>query len=323
MLRAIKSYFLRPSRIEREVMRLQRMVETHRRETRLALAELMLPHRSEWQPPIPFAGTPAQNMFQGGALCRQDVFSQPYFHYWCNRICEPVRYHRKQWEFTFILQAAWERGLMVPGKRALGFGVGMEPLSAVFASHDVHVTATDMSDDSMMASGWQSTEQHASGKAALRYEGICPHDVFERNVEFAVCDMNHIPEALNGYDFCWSSCALEHLGSIERGLAFIERSLECLRPGGWAIHTTEFNLSSNTETVDNYATVLFRRKDLEALFERLQSQGHEIAPFDWTLGTQPLDQYFDLPPYRAEPHLAAVLAGFKTTSIGLIVRKAL
>lgn len=313
----------RPQRIERELRHLRRIIERHQRETRLALGELMLPQQSLWHPPTPVAGFPKENTFQGGALCQQEAFSQPYFHYWCNRIAEPVRYHRKQWEFTFILQAAWERGLMVPGKRALGFGVGKEPLGALFASCGVGITATDMCLQESTAKGWKSTDQHASGKEALRYENICPQSVFEQNVDFLVCDMNHIPDTLKDYDLCWSSCALEHLGSIERGLAFIERSLDCLSPGGWAIHTTEFNLSSDTETVDNYATVLFRRQDMEKLFEGLRAKGHEVAPFNWTVGTQPLDQYFDLPPYRSEPHLAAVLAGYKTTSMGLIIRKAI
>lgn len=300
---------------------MRKMIEAHSRETQLALSYLMLPDSSVWRRPDSILGLPGENIFPGGALCRQDMFEQPYFHYWCKRIREPVRYHRKQWEFVYILQSAWERGLLTSGRRALGFGVGTEPLSAVFAAHGMSVTATDMAVSEIEAAGWKATDQHADGKAALRHRGICPPEIFEANVEFRSCDMNAVPKDLTGYDLCWSACALEHLGSIEKGLAFIERSLECLSPGGWAIHTTEYNISSNNGTIDNEITVLFRRRDIEVLASRLRAKGHEVTEIDWTEGSDPVDQYIDLPPYRSEPHLSTAIAGYKCTSIGLAIRK--
>lgn len=307
--------------LERDVRRTRALMEAHRRETQQVLSYLMLPDPALWRRPSVASSGPGLDIFTGGALCRQELFEQPFFHFWCGRIGEEVRYHRKQWEFVFIAQAAWERGLLAPGRRALGFGVGTEPLSALFAAHGVKVTATDMAGDAVQSAGWQATAQHASGKDGLRHLGICPPDAFDRNVEFRNCDMNAVPADLTGYDFCWSACALEHLGSIEMGLSFIERSIDCLAPGGWAIHTTEFNLTSNEATIDNEITVLFRRQDIERVIERLRAQGHEAAAVDWTEGTGALDQYIDLPPYRSEPHLSAAIAGFKTTSLGLIVRK--
>jgi hypothetical protein len=133
--------------------------------------------------------------------------------------------------------------------------------------------------------------------------------------------MNEIPGHLTDFDFCWSSCALEHLGSIEHGLKFIERSLDCLKPGGWAVHTTEYNLSSNTHTLQSGGTVLFRQCDMEALTERLTAKGHKVAPFDLEPGLAPIDRYIDVPPYRVQPHLKLALEGYATTSIGVIVQR--
>ena len=79
----------------------------------------------------------------------------------------------------------------------------------------------------------------------MRNDQICPEDEFRRLVDFRYCDMNNISSDLHEFDFCWSCCALEHLGSLSAGLRFIERSLDTLRPGGWAVHTTEFNLFSD------------------------------------------------------------------------------
>ena len=129
------------------------------------------------------------------------------------------------------------------------------------------------------------------------------------------------PADLTGFDFCWSACALEHLGSIELGLKFIENSVDCLKPGGWAVHTTEFNLSSNDQTVDNLGTVLFRQRDFEALAARLAAKGHTVAPFDFRPGAGALDRYIDVAPYRPEPHLTLALMGYATTSFGIIVQR--
>jgi len=67
-------------------------------------------------------------------------------------------------------------------------------------------------------------------------------------------------------------------------------------------------------------TVLFRRRDMEVLAERLSARGHLVAPFDFDPGLAPLDRYIDVPPYRSEPHLKLAIEGFATTSIGFIVQ---
>jgi hypothetical protein len=134
--------------------------------------------------------------------------------------------------------------------------------------------------------------------------------------------MNNIPPELTGFDFCWSSCAFEHLGSIEKGLTFVEKSIDCLKPGGWAIHTTEYNLFSNDATVDNSGTVLFRRCDFEALAARLTEKGHRIAPLSFEPGDGLIDNHIDIAPYCDEPSLKIALLGFATTSFGIVVQRA-
>lgn len=297
-------------------------VDVLQREQRLMARRLTLPPAEIWSNGAPGTGdAPGTNIFPCSVGCRQEMFDEPYFGYWTAALGYAPRYHRKLWEFVFILQALHERGAIVAGARGLGFGVGEEPLAAYFASRGCKVLGTDMAADAMGAAGWSETGQHAQGKAALRNPGICPDNLFDQNVDFRTADMNAIPEDLTDFDFCWSACALEHVGSIEKGLAFIENSLKTLRPGGLAIHTTELNVSSNDDTIDNAGTVLFRRRDMEALVKRLEAAGHQVAPLDFAPGQAPLDQYIDLPPYADEPHLKLALAGYVTTSFGIIVRR--
>lgn len=320
--RASATLFRRLRKMPSQMDQLAAALDEHRRETRLYYETLALPSPALWQgrPPM-VEGAPAKSAFPRSSPCRQESFDAPYFAYWARTLHEPLRYHRKLWEFVFICQALWERDALKDGARGLGFGVGSEPLSAFFAAQGCQIVATDMDASEAEAIGWSATNQHAVGKEALRKPKLCPDDVFERNVVFRTCDMNQVPADLAGFDFCWSACALEHLGSIEKGLAFIERSIECLKPGGLAIHTTEFNTSSNNETIDNMGTVLFRQRDFRALAARLKEKGHKVAAFDFEVGDGLIDRFIDVPPYRSQPHLKMALSGFSTTSYGIIIKR--
>jgi SAM-dependent methyltransferase len=131
--------------------------------------------------------------------------------------------------------------------------------------------------------------------------------------------MNHVPEDLVSYDFVWSSCSIEHLGSLDAGLRFMLDMTKCLRPGGIAIHTTEYNVSSEHETLMQGNNVIFRRSDLIKMKEVLEFQGHELAALDFQTGTEPADLHVDEPPYAGNPHIRLRLGPFVTTSFGLIV----
>lgn len=297
-------------------------VERLRRETRLLVGQLSLPPAEAWRDkPLRNDVEPAASAFPSSTVCRQEAFETGHFAYWSRRLGLPPSYHRKTWEYAFICQALWERGAIRPGAKGLGFGVGHEPLPAFFASEDCDILATDVAADAATRLGWSDRDQHAASLATIRFEHLCPGPQFDRHVSFRVCDMNAIPDDLGEFDFCWSACAFEHLGSIEQGLRFVERAMSCVKPGGWVVHTTEFNLSSSDETLDNMGTVLFRRHDMEALGERLAARGHRVAPFDFDPGLAPLDRYIDVPPYRTEPHLKLAIEGFATTSIGLIIQR--
>lgn len=273
-------------------------------------------------PHVPLAAAPTEPSLPISRACTQAQFDTPAYRAWCKEIREPPRYHRKQWEFCYILEALVAAGVVGEGRRGLGFGVGKEPLTAVLAARGCHITATDLDPDEAARAGWVDTNQYAAQVAALNERGICGAKRFAENVTFRVVDMNHIPANLANFDFTWSACSLEHLGSIPNGLAFIVNSLATLRPGGIAVHTTEFNCSSNDATVETGGTVLFRRRDIESLCAALKAAGHEVA-IDFSLGGQPLDDYIDVAPYSADKHLKLWIGEYTTTSFGIVIRKGL
>ena len=73
--------------------------------------------------------------------------------------------------------------------------------------------------------------------------------------------------------------------------------METLRPGGLAVHTTEFNFLEDEETVDNSPTVLVQRKHFIEIAARLRDRGHAAAELDFDIGGGPLDKFIDVPPF--------------------------
>jgi len=184
------------------------------------------------------------------------------------------------------------------------------------------------------ARGWVQSGQHVDGLAAAHMPHLVSQAVFNANVTHAFVDMNAIPKTFQDYDFCWSTCAMEYLGSIERGLAFVKNALATLRPSGLGVHTMEFNVEADGPTIDNWVTVLFQRKHLEALATDLRARGHYVAAFNFDAGTQPMDQFIDIPPWPHDLppessaqlgnpyHLKVGIDGFVSTCFGIIIIKA-
>ncbi len=235
-----------------------------------------------------------------------------------------LHYHRKLWEFCFIHGVLDERGLLQDGRRGLGFGVGKEPLAEAFAARGCSIVATDLDESSSVDGGWSERGQHASRLDDLRERSLCSADDFERLVQFEFVDMNAIPTRFrSSFDFTWSSCAFEHLGSIEAGIEFVVRQAACLRPGGVGVHTTEYNLSSNDATLASGITVIFRPRDVDEMVRRLCRKGFLVS-FDHTVERDGHENTFiDAPPYTHNPHLRLQLEAYESTSCGIVVERPL
>jgi SAM-dependent methyltransferase len=279
----------------------------------------------------PHVPLPAQPEWIGlaGCLCRQADLEAPWLHHWCGALGMVPFYHRKVWEMAFVAQAIWEAGLMAPGRRALGFAVGQESMPGFLAGRGLEVLATDLNPDDPRATRWMHSGQHAAtagGPQAAGPAGATPGLVFR------TVDMTRIPRELHGrFDLVWSICALEHLGSLRAGEAFILEAMRCLKPGGLAVHTTEYDLDPTGPALARGGTVLFQARHVEQLSRRLGRAGHRMRAVDLDPGAGLLDQFIDQPPYGGPtdrwplsrpaetPHLRTMVADRIATSIGLII----
>ncbi|MBA8882435.1 methyltransferase domain-containing protein [Dokdonella fugitiva] len=254
--------------------------------------------------------------------CTKRQIETPNFRYWAARLgLRPGGLHRKAWEWCYIVQALYERGMLRPGRKGLGFAVGQEPLTSLFVGMGCEVTATDLDFQHALDEGWVDGKQHAANLEQLNTHGLCAPELFAANARFRVADMRDIPSELDGFDFLWSSCALEHLGSLRHGMDFVLNAMACLRPGGIAVHTTELNVDSDSTTLETGHDVIYRQRDLRELDAELRRAGHHVEPLTFDVGDSDADRYVDDPPYTGKIHLKLRIGGFASTSFGIIVSK--
>ncbi len=262
-------------------------------------------------------------------LCTQADIESDWAIFWANELKWPSVYHRKFWELLYVTQSLWSAGKLVSGARGLGFGCGAESLPSLFAKYGATILATDLPASRPEAEVWSAGGQHASSVEALRKRAICPDEKRLETIEFRPLDMNDIDRDLDGgFDFCWSLCALEHLGSIDKGFDFIRNSLRTLKPGGVAVHTTEFTFDPGPVR-DNNPCVLFTKDRLVEFAERLRREGFTVAEFDFSPGDGDLDGFADIPLLPAQTahiarsrsllHLKICIDGYVCTSVGLTV----
>ena len=282
-------------------------------------------------PPRP--GLQAQKVNLHWKPSTQADLSSDWAAYWTRELQIALIFHRKVWEFAYVLQALHNHDLLRPGVRGIGFGCGTEPIPSYLAKCGVEVTITDIPPEEQTSKGWASHSQHAASLQKCLVPKLVSEKVFYEKARLVYVDMNHIPDDLKDYDFCWSICALEHLGSIKNGMEFVTNSLNVIKPGGIAVHTTEFNFYNDEQTIDNWGTVYPRRKDFLELAVQLKKEGHFLPGVDFNFGTGPLDRFIDMPPFAFqvgeaarglwiyEDHLKVAVDGIATTCYGMIVQK--
>lgn len=241
----------------------------------------------------------------------------------CNSIKELPRYHRKQWEFFVIQKEIMEHfEFSIVDKKGLGFAVGQEVLLPYFVSKGAIITGTDLDPNKQESKGWIATNQHLSNNIPLN--DIISENEFKEKFKSDFVDMNYIPkEYLNeNFDFIWSSCSLEHLGSTQKGFDFIFNSLECLKPGGIAVHTTEYNLGSETDHFEHSQSCVYSKYMILDLINKLRLIGYNVKPIQFERENNTINNHIDKYPYsngKSFDLCSNILTDNKNTHLNLLI----
>jgi len=137
-------------------------------------------------------------------LSTQADIESDWFAHWCRELGLAPFYHRKLWEFAYLLQAVHDTGNLRAGTRGLGFGCGIEPMASYFAAHGIDVMMTDLPPEDSRSKDWAVNNEHAATIDHAHHAHLVDRETFLRHVSHRNVDMNAIPEDLTGYDFCWS-----------------------------------------------------------------------------------------------------------------------
>ncbi len=259
--------------------------------------------------------------------------------YWIHELGFPFSYNRKMWEYAFILQALSLTGMLQDGRLGLGLGCGKEPLPSYLAAQGCNIVAGDKPAEKQIPSSWQQIGTYTESLESLFWERLLSKSEFEKRVQLQYVDMNDLPSDIYGqFDFCWSVCAVEHLGSIKAGLDFLLNSIKALKPGGVSVHTLEFNYLNIPKDFETPSLCFFKAEHMESLSEEIKTLGATLCPLDFDWGNMVFDRYIDLPPYNkhrwdtlqkrglnvapfSAPHLKLNYTGIPITCFGVIAIK--
>jgi FkbM family methyltransferase len=272
---------------------------------------------------LSYSDRPTSRLDWKSEVISEKRFKETNYFLWMNFLRDAPRLHSKQFQNYAIMEAA--NSILDLGStnvKAIGFGVGIEPIPAGLAKLGFDVLATDYLDGEI-AYEWKNTDQLVSSPEDLNGRGILTKSEFMSKVKFMNMDMNKIPlEFDNRFDFVWSSCALGHIGGYQNGLDFILRSVELLKPGGIALHTTELDVSPGESKFESPTLSLYRERDLRELINNLKSRGYQVDQFSndgkWDGQSE---RFVDREPWGDRPHIRIQVLGREVLSLVLKIQR--
>jgi hypothetical protein len=250
-----------------------------------------------------------------------------WFRFWCEQLKERPRYHRKLWEFAYLMQALHCADAIKPGAKVLILGAAHQPTASYLAAKGADVVIAQHGDEPMPG----------AGADPLCNEDLVDAKTFAKRVTRRVVDLAALPDDLAGFDACVGMDQAMRRGTVRAGMDYVVASIDRVRPGGLVAHVVDFNYADDAQTLDDWGSVLFLRRHLEAMTQAWTAAGHEVAPLDFNVGFQAMDRFVDIPPFdvsRTESlerlwrdgwqaaHLKTAVDGFPATSFGLIARRA-
>jgi SAM-dependent methyltransferase len=157
-----------------------------------------------------------------------------------------------------ILSALRAEAVLHAGSRGLSMGGGRERLLYAVARHVGRLVVTDLYGG---GSGW---EEARTDDPREFIEAHMPFPVDAARIEARRMDMRQLEFEPDTFDFCYSSCAIEHIGGRDDFLGHLKEAHRVLKEGGTYVLTTEFHYGP--ETIELPGNYLFSGSYLSELF---------------------------------------------------------
>jgi SAM-dependent methyltransferase len=173
---------------------------------------------------------------------------------------EPARFQRKQWEFAMIFLALRQLGMVRHDKVGLSLGGGTERLLYVLAQRIGHLTVTDLYEPD---TSWDCARTDDPDRFVKSQR---PFEVDDSKYRAMRMDMRSLRFPDQSFDFCYSSCAIEHIGASKDFRRHLNEVARVLRDGGVYVFTTE--VSYLGETIKDPNNYVFSPDDLAELVDQ-------------------------------------------------------
>ncbi len=205
-----------------------------------------------------------ENDYNWQKICAAEDFNQTDFQSVLKNVFhKPATYHRKQWEFVVIYLNLLMNKKINKNMTGASFGAGREPLIYLIGSEVKDFTATDLY---VYNTGWQT--------AKIKEQQSCRDFVMEKspknldvsNIKVEEMDMRDLNFSDESLDFCYSSCAFEHIGHEADFIKHLEEVKRVLNEDGVYVMTTEYLF--NHETVKVKGNYKFDTEYMIDLFEK-------------------------------------------------------
>lgn len=212
---------------------------------------------------------------------------------------EVPRFHRKQWEFAAIFLALRKHGLLNASSIGLSMGGGKELLLYAIARHVRQLIVTDLYDT---VTTWDCARTD-DPDAFIKSDVPLPVDV--SRLKALRMDMRALSFDDGAFDFCYSSCSIEHIGEREDFLQHLREVYRVLKVGGMYAFTTEVHYGR--EVIMDPANYVF---SLQYLADLIREAGFEV-PAEFNAGVAHHRVNFPLPAnirnlsYLGDDHIAA------------------
>lgn len=183
---------------------------------------------------------------------------------------EVSRFHRKQWEFAMIYHVLERAGKLHDAAIGLSMGGGRELVAYALARHVRQLVITDLYDST---TPWDCARTDDPDEFIRRNK---PFPVDDARLKALRMDMRNLQFPDATFDFCYSTCAVEHIGERSDFLKHFNEVARVLKDDGLYVFTTEVGFDDTT--IPDEHNYVFSLPYLYEIFA--ESHLEPATPFD-------------------------------------------
>ena len=219
-------------------------------------------------------------------------------------------------------------GLLKNQKIGLSLGGGNERVLYSIANHIKKLFVTDLYDDNTSWDCARTKDPDEFIKVSK------PFPIDDTKIKALKMDMRKLDFADNTFDFCYSSCAIEHIGGYQDFLQHFNEVNRVLKAGGIYVLTTELQFGEQTITGENnfiftkdYISDLVAESDLDFVSDVNTEITKNIINYPYPSNIKNLafssNNNLGQKIFEQFPHLILLRGNIPFTSVLLILRKGL